>query len=176
MKNYDRSWPVALIAIVLGVAAGVMTLGLPSPEVGEHDHPLIDPRDGIRGLPAPPARPLAPPRYRPPRVLSNSGTYKALEALRSPRPEIRASGAGILSLSSEPERALPALIGALEGDEDAHVRLVAAQSIGRLGSEDGLAPLMRAAASDPSPRVRSMAVEAHDSLMARIPVERRGNR
>lgn len=109
-------------------------------------------------------------------ILSNSGTYNALEALRSPRAEIRASGAGRLALSIEPERALPALIGALEGDEDAHVRLVAAQAIGRLGSTDGLAPLMRAAANDESPRVRAMAVEAHDSLMARVPVERSGNR
>lgn len=109
-------------------------------------------------------------------VLSNSGTYKALEDLKSPRAEIRASGAGRLSLSAEPERALPPLIGALENDDDAFVRLVAAQAIGRLGAEEGLAPLMRAAANDPSERVRAMAVEAHDSLLARVPVERSGGR
>ena len=175
MKNYDRSWPVAAVAIVLGSTVGVMILGLPS-RGGEHGHPTVSPREGIRGRPAPPARPQAPPQYRPPMVLSNSGTYKALDALRSARPEIRASGAGVLSLSSEPERVLPALIGALEGDEDPYVRLIAAQAIGRLGFEDGLAPLMRAAANDPSPRVRAMALEAHDSLMARVPVERPSNR
>lgn len=75
-------------------------------------------------------------------------------------------------MSAEPERVLPALIGALEGDDDEFVRLVAAQSIGRLGAEEGLAPLMRAAADDPSAWVRGMAVEAHDSLMARVPVVR----
>ena len=172
MKNYDRTWPLALVTIVLGSAMGLVSFGVATRSGGGHDYPMVDPRDGIRGRPAPPARPLPPPSYRPAMVLSNSGTYKALDALRSPRPEIRAGGAGRLSLSSEPERALPALIGALERDRDAFVRLVAAQAIGRLGSEEGLAPLMRAAANDPSPRVRAMAIEAHDSLMARVPVER----
>ena len=106
-------------------------------------------------------------------ILSNGGTYDALDDLKSPRPEIRAAAVPArLSLSAEPERVLPALIGALEGDADPFVRLVAAQSIGRLGAEEGLAPLMRAASADPSARVRSMAVEAHDSLMARVPVTR----
>lgn len=176
MSRYDRSWPLAVLVIVIGVAVGTSILGVAVAAVGLGDPPSVDPRDGIRGALAPPARPLPPPRYRPPRVLSNSGTYKALEDLKSPRAEIRASGAGRLSLSAEPERALPPLIGALERDVDPYVRLVAAQAIGRLGAEEGLAPLMRAAANDPSERVRAMAVEAHDSLMARVPVERRGGR
>ena len=174
MSRYESSWPLAIIVIGIGVAVGTSVLGVAVLDIGHDDPPSVDPRDGIRGALAPPARPLPPPRYRPPMVLSNSGTYKALEALNSPRAVIRASGAGRLALSAEPERALPPLIGALENDDDAFVRLVAAQAIGRLGAEQGLAPLMRAAANDPSERVRAMAVEAHDSLMARVPVERRG--
>lgn len=107
-------------------------------------------------------------------VLSNSGTYKALEKLRtSTNPAVRASSAGILSLSVEPERVLPALVDALENDHDEFVRLAAAQSIGRIGAVEGLAPLTRAVANDPSDRVRTMAIEAHDSLMARVPVVRK---
>ena len=174
MRDYDRSWPLAATAIALRVAVGSSVMGVPTLRIGHKDLPSVDPRDDIRGPLAPPTRPLPPTQYRPPMVLSNSGTYKALDALRSPRAEIRASGAGRLSLSAEPERALPSLIGALENDDDPFVRLVAAQSIGRLGAEEGLGPLMRAAANDPSERVRAMAVEAHDSLMARVPVTRGG--
>ena len=184
MRGYERSWPLAVVAVGLGVVAGSIWTGwrpldVPIPGVSwERDAgtPTVDPRDGLRGPVAPPPRPRPPPRYRPPMVLSNSGTYKALEALRSPDADERASGAGRLSLSAEPERVLPALIGALEGDDDEFVRLVAAQSIGRLAAEEGLAPLMRAAAGDPSARVRAMAVEAHDSLMARVPVVREEGR
>jgi hypothetical protein len=176
MRKYESSWPLAVIVIAIGAAVGTSVLGVAVAGIGRADPPSVDPREGIRGALAPPARPLPPPRYRPPRVLSNSGTYKALEALNSPRAVIRASGAGRLSMSAEPERALPPLIGALENDVDPYVRLVAAQAIGRLGAEEGLAPLMRAAANDPSGRVRAMAVEAHDSLMARVPVERSGGR
>jgi hypothetical protein len=173
MDTHERSWPLAAVAILLGAAVGAIGLGLPVIDVGHRETPSVDPTDGIRGRLAPPPPPLPPPRYRPPAVLSNSGTYKALDALKSPRAQIRASGAGRLSLSAEPERVLPALIGALENDGDPYVRLVAAQAIGRLGAEEGLAPLMRAAAADPSARVRAMAVAAHDSLMARVPVVRR---
>lgn len=176
MRNYERSWPLAVGAIALGVAVGASALGIPTLDIGEEARPSVEPRDGIRGELAPPPRPLAPPRYRPPAVLSNSGTYKALEALKSPRAQTRALGAGTLALSAEPERVLPALIGALENDTDEHVRFIAAQAIGRLGAEEGLAPLMRAAANDPSGRVRAMAIQAHDSLMARVPVERDGGR
>lgn len=183
MSKHERSWPLALGAVVLGIAAGSLFLGVPWPKVPlpgltslgqDRGVPTVEPRDGLRGPVAPPPRPRPPPSYRPPMVLSNSGTYKALEALRSPDASQRAAGAGTLSLSAEPERVLPALIGALEGDDDEFVRLVAAQSIGRLGAEEGLAPLMRAAADDPSAWVRGMAVEAHDSLMARVPVVRDG--
>jgi len=172
MRNYETTWPLAAAVIVLGVAVGTFVLGVTRLRSGHEDVPIVEPRDGLRGYSAPVPRPLPPPRYQPPMVLSNSGTYKALEALKSPRAEIRAGGAGRLSLSAEPERALPALIGALEHDDDPFVRLVAAQAIGRLGAEEGLAPLMRAAANDPSERVRAMAVAAHDSLMGRVPVER----
>ncbi len=172
MRNYERTWPLAAAAVALGVAVGTFGLGIPRLRGGREDVPIVRPRDGLRGYPGPVPRPLPPPQYRPPMVLSNSGTYDALEALKSPRAEIRAGGAGRLSLSAEPERVLPELIGALEHDDDPFVRLVAAQSIGRLGAEEGLAPLMRAAANDPSERVRAMAVAAHDSLMARVPVER----
>lgn len=173
MKDYESTWPLAAAAVVVGVAVGTFVLGgVPELQRTHDDVPIVEPRDGLRGYPGPVPRPLPPPRYRPPMVLSNSGTYDALEDLKSPRAEIRAGGAGRLSLSAEPERVLPELIGALEHDDDPFVRLVSAQSIGRLGAEEGLAPLMRAAANDPSERVRAMAVAAHDSLMARVPVER----
>lgn len=172
MSRHTTTWPIAAIAVAMGVATGVAVAGIPFGGPDRSGLATVDPADGIRSRPAPPARPLPPPRYRPPRVLSNSGTYDALEDLKSPREVIRASGAGRLSLSAEPERVLPALIVALEDDEAPRVRLVAAQAIGRLGAEEGLAPLMRAAANDPSPRVRRMAAEAHDSLMTRVPVQR----
>lgn len=172
MSTNDRTWPVALVAVAVGALAGAWIFGSPFDALGPTT-PTVDPRDGLRGPIAPPPRPLPPPRYRPPMVLSNSGTYKALDDLKGATdPILRASGAGRLSLSVEPERVLPALIYALENDADAYVRLVAAQSIGRLGATEGLAPLTRAAADDPSPRVRAMAMEAHDSLMARVPVAR----
>lgn len=170
MRKHESTWREAAGAIALGFVVGAIVLGVPFFEFARGDVPLVEPRDGIRGPLAPLPRPLPPLPYRPPMVLSMSGTYKALEDLKSPRAEMRASGAGLLSLSVEPERVLPSLIGALEHDDDPFVRLVAAQSIGRLGAEEGLAPLMRAAAHDPSERVRAMAVEAHDSLMARLPV------
>ena len=174
MRDYDRTWPLAATAVALGVAVGASVLRVSSLHTSHDSPPIVTPRDGLRGPLAPPPRPLPPPQYRPPMVLSNSGTYKALEALRSPRAAIRAGAAGVLALSAEPERALPPLLGALEMDADPYVRLVAAQAIGRLGAEEGLAPLMRAAANDPSERVRAMAREAHDSLLARVPVVRPG--
>lgn len=171
MKRYERTWPVAALAIGVGAVAGWALLGPPSVGAGPSPAERVSPRDGLRGPIAPPPRPRPPPSYTPPMVLSNSGTYKALEKLRtSTNPAIRASSAGILSLSVEPERVLPALTRALESDGDEFVRLVAAQSIGRLGAGEGLAPLMRAATGDTSERVRTMAIEAHDSLMARVPI------
>lgn len=173
MSRYDRSWPVALGAVVFGVLFGGWIVGVPGFLTGADHTPTVRPSDGLRGPLAPPRRPLPPPTYRPPMVLSNSGTYKALEKLkRSEDPAQRASAAGILSLSVEPERVLAPLTFALENDEDVFVRLVSAQSIGRLGAPEGLEPLTRAATADPSPRVRAMAAEAHDSLLARIPVQR----
>ena len=174
VKKYDSSWPLAAFGIATGVVVGAVLIGIPFLETRGDQLPSVHSRDGLRVAAPVRTRPLPPPSYRPPMVLSNSGTYKALERLRSPRAEIRAGGAGVLSLSAEPERALPALFNALEHDADPFVRLVAAQAIGRLGAEEGLAPLMRAAANDPSERVRRMAVEAHDSLMARVPVQRSG--
>lgn len=174
MKRYERTWPVAVLAIVVGAVGGWALLGPPSVGAGPSPAERVSPRDGLRGPIAPPPRPRPPPSYTPPMVLSNSGTYKALEKLRtSTDPAIRASSAGILSLSVEPERVLPALSDALENDQDEFVRLVAAQSIGRIGAVEGLAPLTRAATNDPSERVRAMAIEAHDSLMARAPVVRK---
>lgn len=186
MSRHERSWPLAALAVALGLVSGAWLVGMPSVDLevpgsgllrGRAGRtPTVHPRDGLRGPIAPPPRPRPPPRYRPPMVLSNSGTYKAMAKLDDPDPRLRASAVGVLALSAEPERVLPAMISALEGDADPFVRLVAAQAIGRLGAEEGLAPLMRAAADDPSPRVRAMAVEAHDSLMARVPVVRNDGR
>ncbi len=96
---------------------------------------------------------------RPLLILFLAGAANAgYELLGSTEPAVRMREAQRLGNELDRE-SVPYLVELL-GDESAGVRVNAAVSLGRLGSEEAVRPLIRALKEDPSPAVRVMAAQA----------------
>lgn len=173
MKRYDRTWPVAVLAIAMGALSGRAFLA--------PLEALFQPRPATGVVRAPATTPSAPPEravVREPVVGKVAASVAAgrdrtltvrttreleglLDALRtSTVASERRDAAALLGATPYPARVLGALMIAVATDEDAEVRTWCARSIGRLGSPEGLGSLEVAARLDADPLVRAAAVDA----------------
>ena len=168
MKRYDRTWPVAVGAIGMGLLIGHAVLPTVARTLtGTHSEvaqPAPEPAPVVRSVevaPTPAIRSAEPPREI---RLSELVEYELGDVLRVLRyGEVaadRRNAATLLGSSTEPRRVLGALMISLRTDESAEVRFMSAASLGRIGLPAALGPLHLAATVDSDERVREAAVAA----------------